>query len=119
MGTRAERVGEEVRAALAAALLTEVSDPRLSMVTVTAVRLTDDLSFGRVYWTLLAAEDDPKAEKAAARGLTAAAPFLRRHVAKNVRLRHTPELVFEMDESIARGRRIEELLADLEIPEAE
>lgn len=119
MGTRAERVGEEVRAALASALLTEVNDPRLAMLSVTAVRLTDDLSFGRVYWTILAANDDPKADKAAERGLAAAGPFLRRYVAKTVRLRHTPEFVFEKDESISRGRRIEEILSVLEIPESE
>ncbi len=119
MGTRAERVGEQVRAAIAGALLTEVNDPRLEQVSVTAVRLTDDLSFGRVYWTLLATEQDPKVEAKAARAFKSAAPFLRRHVSKTVHLRHTPELVFEKDTSMAHGRRIDELLAGIAIPEDE
>ena len=119
MGTRAERVGEQVKAALASALLTEVNDPRLSEVSVTAVRLTDDLSYGRVYWTLLTTEEDPKREVKTAKALKAAAPFLRRYVASSVHLRHTPELVFQKDESLENGRRIEALLSDLEIPEPE
>lgn len=119
MGTRAERVGEQVRAAIASALLTEVNDPRLLEVSVTAVRLTDDLSFGRVYWTLLTTETDPKREAKTARALKSAAPFLRRHVSATVHLRHTPELVFQKDESLEHGRKIEELLSNLEIPEPE
>lgn len=117
MGTRAERVGEQVRASIAGALLTEVNDPRLEQVSVTAVRLTDDLSFGRIYWTLLATEQDPKLVAKANKALKKAAPFLRRHVSKTVHLRHTPQLVFEMDTSLAHGRRIDEILADIEIPE--
>ncbi|MFT6397765.1 MAG: ribosome-binding factor A [Bradymonadia bacterium] len=117
MGTRAERVGEQVRAAIAGALLTEVNDPRLEQVSVTAVRLTDDLSFGRVYWTLLATEQDPKVVAKAAKALKSAAPFMRKHVSKTVHLRHTPELIFEKDTSLAYGRRIDEILSDIEIPE--
>jgi ribosome-binding factor A len=119
VGTRAERVGEQVRAALASALLVEVNDPRLAEVSITAVKLTDDLSYGRVYWTLLATETDEKKEAKTAKALRSAAPFLRRYVAQSVHLRHTPELVFQKDQSLDQGRRIEELLSDIVIPDPE
>lgn len=111
MSTRPDRVAEEVRAALSQALLTSVSDPRLSRVSVTAVTLTRDLRHGRVYWNLVDPEQAPADIAAAEAGLARAAAFLRRSVAESVRLRFTPELVFAYDESIDRGRAMDALLA--------
>lgn len=117
MNGRVERVGEEVRAALSSALLADIHDPRLALVSINAVHMSPDLSHARVYWAPVAPEVDPKAVEAAERGFRKAAGFLRRHVGKTVRLRVVPELSFVYDESVERGRHLDELIGGLEIPE--
>lgn len=119
MNPRVERVAEEVRAALAAALLSEVQDPRLAFVSINAVRMTPNLEHGRVYWNLIAMEPDSRAVEAAERSLARSAGRLRRHVGKAVRLRVVPTLDFVYDESIERGRRLSSIIESLEIPDEE
>lgn len=119
MSTRVERVSEEVRAALASALLSETHDPRLALVSITAVDLTRDLSYGRVYWNRVSEETDARAIASTERALEKAKGFLRSYVGRQVRLRVVPELEFRYDESIERGRRMDNLLANLDIPDTD
>lgn len=117
MSTRGDRVAEQVRAAIASALLTEVQDPRLSLVSINAVKMTPDLGFARVYWAPIGAEPDPKVIRAVERALAKAGGFLRAHVARQVRLRTVPELDFVYDVAIERGRRLDSLIDGLDIPD--
>lgn len=119
MSTRSERVAEEVRSAIAQALLTEIHDPRLELVSVNAVKISRDLSFARVYWNRVATDRDELAIARAQRAFDKAKGFLRKHLGKTLHLRIVPELDFRYDEAIERGRRMDELLHDLAIPEAE
>ena len=118
--SRAQRVADQISASLSTAILTEVNDARLRQVALTAVKLSDDLSSGRVYWTFLDAsvERKPREQKSVERAFERAAGFLRSYVARNVSLKHVPELRFYFDEALERGRRMDALLSELDIPEA-
>jgi ribosome-binding factor A len=108
MNTRRQRrVAEAIHRELSLLLMREVRDPRLSDVTITEVRVTPDLLIAHIYFTVLG---DSEAEKEALAALEHAGGFLRTQLAAQVRLRFAPELTFEVDKSVAYGRRIEELL---------
>jgi len=110
MHNRPERVGEQIRAELSDLLAREVHDPGIGFTTLTWVKVSSDLQVARVYYTVLG---DAQARKNARRALDRASAFLRRHLAGRLRLRRAPELVFEYDESIARGERIEQIIQEL------
>ena len=86
-------------------------DPRVAHVTVTRVRVNDDLRLARVWFTLLEVGEGDR--NAALRGLESAMPYLRRTVAGELGLRHAPELEFAYDEDLANARRIDSLLKGL------
>jgi ribosome-binding factor A len=108
---RTQRVSEQIHQTLASLLLSEAKDPRLSLVTITGVDVTPDLRQARVH--VLAASDrlsNPDALSALKRAI----PFLRRELGQLLRLRHTPELAFFIDQSLEYGQRIDSLFAKLQ-----
>jgi ribosome-binding factor A len=108
-----DRVGEQIQTILSGLLLREVADPRLKNITVTEVRLDPELLFANIYINALG---DESRQAAVMTGLERAKGFLRREVAKRVRLRSAPELIFHWDVTLERGERINQLLSSLEIP---
>lgn len=111
MATRRQRrVAELIHRELSLLLMREVRDPRLAEVTITEVRVTPDLMIAQIYFTVLGDKD---ARQEAVAALGRASGFLRTKLAKQVRLRLVPELVFELDESAVYGRRIDELLDEI------
>lgn len=112
---RADRVGAEIQRILSEELLHRVRDPRVAHVTVTRVRVNDDLRLARVWFALLEVGEGDRAE--AQRGLESALPYLRRTVAGELGLRHAPELQFAYDEDLASARRIDSLLKGLRTPD--
>src|SRR2546422_4076989 len=104
---RLRRVNEAVRQVLSDAIAADVKDPRVGFVTVTAIRTSPDLRHAHVYVSVLG-DDDQRA--ASLEGLRSAHGFLQRRVAGELRLKHTPTLEFEYDETIERGMRISELI---------
>jgi len=109
-GNRPDRVGEEIRHAIAELLAREVHDPGIGFITITRVQVTPDLQQARVFYTALG---DDKSRANTARALGRAATFLRRQIGSRLRLKRTPELLFQYDESIAGQDRIEQLLNEL------
>ena len=116
MSIKQERVSGRIRKILSQLILREVADPRLQGITITDVELDPELMFAKVYVNALG-EEDRQAEVMFA--LERAKGYLRREVARRVRLRKAPELVFRWDESLERGERINALLSRLEIPPEE
>jgi len=108
------RVDGTVRAVLSEAIATQLKDPRVGFVTVTAVKTSPDLRQANVYVSVLG---DPAAREASLDGLRSAQGFLQRLIARELTLKHTPTLTFAYDESIDTGMRITELLTD-ESPDA-
>lgn len=104
---RTLRVNEVVHEALADEL-ERLSDPRLTMVTVTGVEVSPDLRHAVVFYADLGRHDD--ATQAA---LRSAAPHLRAALGQEVRLKYLPKLHFREDPAIERGQRVEEILRGL------
>jgi ribosome-binding factor A len=84
----------------------ELRDPRVGMITITAVDVSPDFSHAKVLYTTL----DPAHIADADTGLRRAAGFLRSQLAKRIKLYTTPELRFEYDESVERGDRLSRLI---------
>jgi len=108
---RTKRFNQLVRQELSTLLLRRVRDPRLSAVTITEVDLTADLRIARIYVSVL--DEDQEARQEILHSLQGAAGFLRRELAQVLEVRHTPELIFHLDESARYGERIDQLLAQI------
>jgi len=115
-GSRAERVGDQIREELSVVIAREVHDPGIGFLTITRVKVTPDLQLARVYYTTIG---DDKARKETSRALGRATPFLRRQVGGRLRLKNVPMLEFFYDESIERQDRIEKIMLDIQAERAE
>jgi ribosome-binding factor A len=107
MSDRMRRVNEAMREVLSDALTQDLKDPRVGFVTVTAVDTSPDLRNARVYVSVLG-DEEVRHESIA--GLQSAHGYLQRAVAGQLRLKHTPQLQFEEDDTARRADRIERLL---------
>ena len=109
---RIGRINEEIQRELSA-LIPAVKDPRVSgMISVTAVETTPDLRYAKAYISVLDKENGERVLK----GLRSASGWLRRELGSALKLRDTPELVFQLDDSIDKGAHILELLRSVEGP---
>ena len=103
------RVNESVRQVLSQAL-PELKDPRIGFVTVTGVDTTPDLRQARVYVSVLGSE---KKRAKTMEGLAAAHGVLQSHLARELRMKRTPQLAFEYDRSVEEGVRMSKLIDEL------
>ena len=87
---------------------TEIKNPILKKVVVTGVSITNDLSYAKVYFTCF--DED---RKEVLKELKDSAGFIRSEVSKRVEIRHTPELIFEYDESLEYAKRIEDKIKEI------
>ncbi|MFW5451674.1 MAG: 30S ribosome-binding factor RbfA [Methylophagaceae bacterium] len=109
--SRTNRIGEVIMRELAQMIQQEVSDPRVGMVTVSHVDVTADLKYAKVYVTRLNDVESEQDVKECLAGLSHAAGFLRRGIAKRVEIRSVPELRFHYDKSLEHGFHMDELIA--------
>jgi ribosome-binding factor A len=108
-GRRPERVAELVLRELSMMLLRDLKDPRLRGVTITGVKVTDDLRHARVFFSHL---EGSRRAAAVIAGFNSAGGFIRRQVGRALSLRHAPELAFEFDPGPERAARIDTLLRE-------
>ncbi len=110
-GHRSDRIREDISRELTAILRT-VKDPRVSgtMLSIVRVEVTNDLSYATVY---VSSMDGIEAAKAAVKGLTSAAGYMRRELGFALKLRHVPELRFVADDSIAYSAKLSATLHSL------
>ena len=108
---RAERTADTIREEITQIVGYELEDPRLTMVTVTDVRLSDDKRDARVYVTIAGDENEHKAALAA---LKHAAPYVRKQLGLSLNLPRTPELHFVRDRIEEEGERVDQLLLEIE-----
>jgi ribosome-binding factor A len=108
------RVDEAMREVLGDAIAKDLHDPRVGFVTVTGVKTSPDLRHARVYVSVLGGEEQRAASLEA---LQAARGFLQARVAQALRIKHTPALVFDYDESVDRGMRMSRLIDEAAVPQ--
>jgi len=107
---RTNRVAEQMKKEVGEILNQKIKDPRVGFVTVTDVELTNDLQHATVFVSVLGDEDEKQESLI---GLSKASGFVRSEVGKRIRLRKTPEIVFQFDEAHEHGNRIESILRKL------
>jgi ribosome-binding factor A len=113
-GGRAERIGAELLRELAVLLRTEVKDPRIGPVTLQEVRVSRDLAHAKVYFTCFPLDQCGEEQEQVLNG--ALAGFLRRALARRVRLRAVPQLHFVHDTSVLEGERLAALIDSVAPP---
>ncbi len=90
-------------------LMTEIKNKDINFVTITGVEITSDLSFAKIYYTTL--EESKKEDVQVA--LNKSASFIRGKLSHNIDIRHTPELKFIYDDSVAYGEHIESIIKEI------
>lgn len=106
---RPKRVAEAIRTELSVLLLQKVRDPRLREVTITGVDVSPDLKRAKIYFVVPSGRDAAKANK----GMERARGFFRSHLARELNMRYTPELVFFQDKHFEEAERLEELFSEI------
>ena len=104
-----ERLNHTFQQEISMILMREVKNKELKFVTITGVDTTNDLSFAKVYYTIL----DESKKEVVSEALQKASPFIRTKLAEKVEIRHTPELKFIYDTSIAYGEHIEKIVEEI------
>ena len=111
MVDRIVRISEEVKREVSNIIQGELKDPRLpKLISVTSVNVTRDLRYAKVYISILGKDEE---KKAALEGLKNAAGFIRYEIGKRIKLRYTPEFIFELDNSIEHGVYINKLINEV------
>lgn len=106
MSIKIERLNHAIQEEISMILMKEVKDQNIKFVTITGVDTTNDLSFSKVYYTVLDKNKLDETKEA----LEKASSFIRTKLASRIEVRHTPELKFIYDTSIAYGEHIDELI---------
>ncbi len=104
---RPNKVGEAIKEEISRMLLREIKDPRIGFVTITKVKVSKDLRFVKVYFSVLG---NQSAREDSLRGLNSAKGFMRRELGRRLRLRYVPDIVFSFDPSLEYMSRLSELI---------
>ena len=117
---RVQRVAEQIRGELSQILRDEVRDPRLPLLTITRVKLAVDLGAATIFYSPLGEDPDEGRAAELQDAMGSVTGFVRRSLSKRVKLRHTPELRWVLDDSIAEGSNTLELIRELDVtPDAD
>jgi ribosome-binding factor A len=110
MFKRCEKVAEAIHEEISSLLVKGVKDPRVGFVTVTGVKVTDDLHLATIYFSVIGTDEQKKETEA---GLNSAKGYLRREMGKTLRMRYIPDIVFRYDVSVDYGSKIEGILKQI------
>ena len=112
---RVSQIGEEIKRVISQLLRTKIKDPRISdMVSITEVRVTNDLSFAKVFVSVFGSEDE---KNDTLEGLRNAEGFIKKEIGRNVKMRIMPKLIFELDDSVEESLRLEKILEEINTKE--
>ncbi|ACM21043.1 ribosome-binding factor A [Geotalea daltonii FRC-32] len=114
MFKRSEKVAEAVHELVSELLVKGLKDPRIGFVTITGVKVTDDMHLATIYFTVIGSDEEKKATE---QGLNSARGFIRKEMGKSFRMRYVPDIVFKYDASVEYGSRIESILKEIGSPE--
>jgi len=113
---RTDRLNEQLKQEISILVRDEVRDPRVGMVTITAVETSPELDHARVFINTLG--DDEEKEQAV-EGLRSASPFIRSQLSRRLHIRRVPELHFQIDRVLEEANRIEALLREVRPPDVD
>jgi ribosome-binding factor A len=108
--SRTQRIGDQMQRELAQLIHREIKDPRVGLVTITAVDVSRDLSHAKIFITVMGREDDEDVVAQSMKVLKDASGFLRMQLGKAMKLRTVPNLSFSYDASVRRGADLSALI---------
>ena len=113
---RTERIEEEIKKVASKVIGQELKDPRLTgLISITRVSVTRDLKYCKIFVSMLGTEDMTEAMNA----LKSGSGLVRKAIGNNIRMHSTPEVIFELDNSIEYGAHIQSVIKELNIPHYE
>ncbi|SMB94095.1 ribosome-binding factor A [Desulfonispora thiosulfatigenes DSM 11270] len=116
---RTDRISEEIKRELAQIVPGRIKDPRVTgLVSITAVEVTNDLSYAKVYVTRYGNQTQEEKDSLL-KGLEKASGFIRGELGKNIKIRHVPQLLFTLDTSLEYGAKIDSLINKVKEPKDE
>jgi ribosome-binding factor A len=104
---RPKRVAQLIQKEINAIIQKQIKNIQLGFVTITGVEVTDDLQHAKVYFTVYGTEEERISTEKLLKKMTS---FVRYHLGQRIRLRYTPEIIFQYDETMERAARIDELI---------
>lgn len=108
--TRLNRINEELKKEISNVVTFELKNPNVTgLLSVTRAKITPDFKYAKIYISILNSKDVEKTMQ----GLKESAGFIRSQIAKTINLRVTPELSFELDDSVEYGMRIDNILKEI------
>lgn len=107
---RPKRVAHLIQKEISAILRKQIENPQLGFVTITEVKVTDDLQHAKVYFTVYGSEQERISTEKLLKRMTS---FVRYHIGQRIKLRYTPEIVFQYDGTIEKAARIDDLINKL------
>lgn len=116
MRHRQEQLGEAIAREISDLIRTRMQDPRIGFASVTGVELSADLRHAKVFISVMGTPDE---QKETMRALAHGTGFLRHELAQRLSIRYTPDLIFRLDESIAQGAEVLQMLHAIDAPASE
>ncbi len=110
-GKRSEKVADLIQKEISQMLVKSIKDPRIGFVTITRVSVSEDCRFAKVYFSVAGTLAE---KERSMKGLDSAKGFVRRELGRRIRLRYTPEILFQFDPSIEYAIHMEELIQSIQ-----
>ncbi len=107
---RSDKVAEAVHELISGLLIKGLKDPRIGFVTITGVKVTEDLHLATVYFSVIGSEEEKRSTEKA---LNSAKGFIKKEMGKSLRLRYIPDLIFKYDNSMDYAQRIDSIIHEL------
>src|SRR5512143_2782259 len=109
-GKRSGKIADLIQKEVSQMLVRSVKDPRIGFVTITKVSVSEDCRFARVYFSVAGTLAERESSE---KGLNSAKGYVRKELGRRLRLRYTPEIVFQFDPSIEYAIHMEEVIRDI------
>src|SRR4030043_2469424 len=106
-GKRSEKVADLIQKEISQMLLKSIKDPRIGFVTITRVSVSEDCRFAKIYFSVAGPLEE---RERSTKGLESAKGYVRKELGRRIRLRYTPEIMFQFDTSIEYAIHMEELI---------
>jgi ribosome-binding factor A len=109
-GKRSEKVGDLIQKEISQMLLKSIKDPRIGFVTITRVTVSEDCRFAKAYFSVAGTQAQ---RESTMKGLDSAKGYVRKELGRRIRLRYTPDIMFQFDPSIEYAIHVEELIQSI------
>jgi len=109
-GKRSEKVADLIQKEISQMLVKSIKDPRIGFVTITRVSVSEDCRFAKIYFSVVGTLEE---RERSIKGLESAKGYVRKELGRRIRLRYTPDIVFQFDPSIEYAIHMEELIQSI------